>query len=229
MAILLAIATFLTIVFVSYLMERRAAARQAARESAADGAEPALRLEAGTEPVWVAGYRLPAPLHYHLGHTWANVLSSGMVAVGLDDFGQRLFGPALRLELPSPGDWLKQGVTAFTARANGRSAGLLAPVEGEVVEVNPEAARNPAVVGNDPYGRGWLFKVRCPGLAANLKNLIHGKLAQRWIEDQSEQLELELMAIKGSVLQDGGRPAADFADHLDPGEWQRLATLFFRT
>jgi glycine cleavage system H lipoate-binding protein len=229
MAILLAIATFLVIVLVNYLMQRRADAREAARESTADGVEPALRLEAGTEPVWVAGYRLPAPLHYHLGHTWANVLSSGMVAVGLDDFGQRLFGPALRLQLPSPGDWLKQGVTGFTATANGRSAGLLAPVEGEVVEVNPDVVRNPAVLGTDPYGRGWLFKVRCPGLSANLKNLIHGKLAQRWTEDQSEQLELELMAIKGSVLQDGGRPAVDFADHLDSREWRRLAAHFFRS
>jgi len=229
MAIVLAILTFVVIVLVSYVMQRRAAAGETGSEPSAHAVEPTLRLDAGAEPVWVAGFRLPEQLHYHFGHTWARALTPGTVAIGLDDFGQRLLGPGLRLKLPSPGAWLKQGASAFTVTANDRSANLLAPVDGEVLEVNHEAVRKPALVGNDPYGTGWLFKVRCPSLDSNLKNLIHGKLARRWIEDQSEQLELELMAIKGSVLQDGARPAEDFADHLEPGEWRRLAQLFFRS
>ena len=85
-----------------------------------------------------------------------------------------------------------------------RSAAFLAPVEGEVVEVNKELRKNPALATEDPYGRGWVLKLRANDLATNLKNLLSGRMARRWMEESREALELRLMALSGSVLQDGG-------------------------
>jgi hypothetical protein len=66
-------------------------------------------------------------------------------------------------------------------------------------------------------------------LAANLRNLLSGRLARRWIEDARESLDLRLMALSGSVLQDGGEPVADYARHLPDQEWKRLVGEFLLT
>jgi hypothetical protein len=96
-----------------------------------------------------------------------------------------------------------------------------------VVAVNPELKKEAALATRDPYRRGWLFKVRTPQLTAGVRNLLHGRLARTWTEDAGQQLQLRLMALSGSVLQDGGVPAPDFARHLDAAEWRRLTDHFF--
>ena len=66
-------------------------------------------------------------------------------------------------------------------------------------------------------------------LAASLRNLLSGSLARRWVEDAKEQLELRLMALSGSVLQDGGEPAPDYAEHVPTDDWKRLVEQFLLT
>jgi glycine cleavage system H protein len=221
MTVLLVIAFFATFIFIDYLLTRRKAAQEAAARLVS--ALPSL------EPVWVAGYRLPEELHYHRGHVWVRPLDRATVLVGLDDFARRLIGSARGLRLPTIGDWLHQGGSGFGVQLDGRAAELVAPVEGEVVEVNPELRRNPALATDDPYGRGWVLKVRSADLAANLRNLLSGRLARRWMEDSRESLDLRLMALSGSVLQDGGEPVADFARHLPTEDWKRLVGEFLLT
>jgi hypothetical protein len=105
----------------------------------------------------------------------------------------------------------------------------LAPVEGEVVTVNSELTTHPQLTTDDPYGRGWVLRVKSAGLAANLRNLLTGSLARRFMEDAREGLDLRLMALSGSVLQDGGEPVADFARHLPTDVWRRLIGDFLLT
>ena len=232
MAALLALLTILIFVAIDYLVSRRALQRAGAPEPQAVASAieptPADPMPA-LEPVWVAGYQMPEELHYHRGHTWARVLSPDTVAIGVDDFARRLIGRASAIEVPAVGAWLRQGASGVRIESNGRSAEVLSPVEGEVIEVNPGLREHPAHSTADPFGRGWLCKVRSANLAANLRNLMHGSLAQRWIEDSREQLEMRLMALSGSVLQDGGEVAPDFARHVDDKDWEALVELFLLT
>lgn len=233
MGALLAILTFAAFILVDWLLTRRAATREAPSDAVIpvtfDRSPPRPEPELRLEPVWVAGYNVPDALHYHRGHTWARVEGPDTVAVGIDDFSRRLLGRAEAVQLPRQGAYLRQGGRGVHVDVAGRGADLVSPMDGEVVEVNEAVCREPHLATDDPYGRGWLFKVRSTNLAAGLRNLLSGSLARRWIEDAREQLDLRLMALSGSVLQDGGEPAPDFATHLETKEWKALVEAFLLT
>lgn len=229
MAALLAILMFVLFAGLDWYLSTRKARRAAAVPATVPAplAEPGLKPAA--EPVWIGGYELPSDLLYHPGHTWVRPIGADMAEVGITDFARRLTGSATRVKLPGIGTWLLQGGKGFRLEHKGREANFLAPIEGEVVEVNPQVKKTPSVGTEDPYGRGWLFRVRSANLRANLRNLISGSLAKRWMQDAREQLELRLMALSGSVLQDGGEPAADFSDHLEDEDWSSLVEQFLLT
>jgi len=214
MTVLLVIATFAGFMLVDFFIHRHA---HAAVEVPLPVAEPPVR-----EPVWVAGYEMPDGLHFHPGHTWARVVEGGHVVVGIDDFAGRLLGAARKVALPAPGTWLRQGEAKVSFAVDDRTAQVVSPVEGEVVAVNPQLEAHPELAKDDPYGRGWLFKLAPGDLKTSLRNLLGGRLAHRWMEDSRERLDLGLMALSQSVLQDGGEPAHDFARHISDEEWRRL-------
>jgi glycine cleavage system H protein len=220
MTVLLVLAFFVALITMDYVVTRRRLSREARALAAAI---PAL------EPAWVAGYQMPETLYYHRGHTWARPLDADTVLVGVDDFARRLIGPAVTVKSPSRGDWVHQGGRGFAVKLDGKVAQLVSPVEGEVVEVNRDLAEKPGLATDDPYGRGWVLKVKAPNLADNLRNLLSGRLARKWMEDSREALELRLMALSGSVLQDGGEPAADLGRHLPKADWERLVHEFLLT
>lgn len=217
MTVLLVILTFSAFILLDLLLSRQEERREAPVRVRVPASVPA-------EPVWVAGYQLPDDRHYHRGHTWAQVLEDGSVAVGMDDFARRLVGGAERVALPGRGRWLRQGEASFGVGLDGREAKLVSPLEGEVVEVNEALQKEPRTATDDPYGRGWFVKLRAADTARELKNLLSGSLARRFMEDAREGLDLRLMALSGSVLQDGGEPVADFARHLPDEDWRRLVS-----
>jgi glycine cleavage system H lipoate-binding protein len=228
MTALLVLATFLFFAGLDYLLHRRKAAAHGgvAAAVAVPEAETAPAAPA-PEPVFVAGYQLPDDRQYHPCHTWVRFTGPDTAVVGIDDFAAKLTGRAKGVRLPHAGDWVRPGEKAARVEVEGRSTEFVSPVDGEVVEVNPDLKKEPALATWDPYGRGWLFKVHSAGLAASARNLLKGRLARAWTEDSSQQLNLRLMALSGSVLQDGGTPAPDFARHLDAAEWKRLTDQFF--
>src|SRR5690349_6966141 len=115
-------------------------------------------------------FQLPAGVKLHPGHTWARLEQDGLVTVGIDDFAHKLVGPST-VALPAIGARVAQGEPALALRDEGKSVDLLSPVDGTVLAVNPALSGGVAV--EDPYGAGWLFKVKPARLAANLRQL-HG-------------------------------------------------------
>ena len=198
-----------------------------------------LPAEAGTalEPVKIspepatAGswFQLPDEFHFHRGHTWAVPLGDGVFKVGMNDFAQRLIGPAAVLELPKPGHCLQQGEKGWRVQANGDGVDLLSPVPGEVVGVNEEVLRAPSLVCDDPYGQGWLLKVRVGSESAALKNLLPGRLARVWVDEASQELSNLVGGELGPVLQDGGVPMPGLARQLAGDRWPEIAAKLLLT
>jgi glycine cleavage system H protein len=224
MVVILVLLTVLAFLAVDYVISRRQRALAVSETASAPVVEPVAE-----HPVWVAGYNLPEKLHYHRGHTWVRVLDDDTVVVGIDDFARRLVGGVKRVLLPSPGSSAVQGAIAFAVDLGGRVARFLSPVSGEVVEVNTRLEEQGSRMLEDPYGRGWVMKIRARDLAANLRNLLSGRLARRWMEDTREAMQLQLMALTGSVIQDGGELAPDFAQQLSEEEWRALTREFLLT
>jgi len=205
--------------FWRYLNGGRALARQAVRAHRPAGA---------TATATTGWFTVPGDVLLHPGHTWARAGADGLVAVGIDDFAARLIGPVERLGLPRPGSAVAQGAPAFVAADGSQRVGLVSPVDGRVAEVNPLAARGD-LWQLEPYGAGWLFKVRPDRLSANQRQLLAGEAAQRWVEQAGASLAARASPQLGAVLQDGGVPVHGIARELQPERWTELCREFFRT
>ena len=172
-------------------------------------------------------FHVPPGVHVHPGHTWARLETDGLVTVGIDDFAQKLVGPAA-VELPALGARVAQGEPALALCDEGASVPMLSPVDGTVVAVNRAVGESAAALA-DPYGAGWLFKVKAPRLAANLRQLHAAAPANRMLEDAGEALVLRMDPELGRLLQDGGTPVHGIARALAGDGWAALARELFRT
>jgi len=224
MTVILVVLTICAFLLIEHVLQR---GRE--REVSHVGASLQRALEEEAVPQTAAGIRLPAPLYYHQGHAWVHWVSPDQAYVGLDDFGRRLLGKRAEVELPAVGTNLRQGKDSVAIRRNGDEAQLLVPISGEVVEVNPELTRDPGLVHEDSYARGWLYKIRSPELFKELPNLLRGTLAVRWMEDTFARFQHRMMLASGSVIQDGGGLVEDVAERLDHDQWCRLVEEFMLT
>jgi glycine cleavage system H lipoate-binding protein len=173
-------------------------------------------------------FAVPADVDVHPGHTWARLEADGTVSVGLDDLGHRLIGEVDRIELPVTGARVEQGEAAVRLGADGRAVGLLSPVDGDVVSTNQSLSSAPGRFA-EPYGQGWLFRVRPTRWSRNRAQLLSGQAARDWIEEQGRLLSLRLSPQPVPMLQDGGAPVHGIARELDPQHWDDVAREFFRT
>lgn len=150
-----------------------------------------------------------------------------MVRIGLDDFAARLAGKVDAIELPARGRWLRQGEKGWTLTRGEHRFQMLSPIEGEVIDVNMEALKNASLVHDDPFGAGWLVTVHAPAADANLKNLLKGRLAQRWMEESVAALNSKIDGRAGVYLQDGGHAVPDVLTQVAEERWDALLREFF--
>jgi glycine cleavage system H protein len=98
-------------------------------------------------------------LYFSPAHLWVRV-DGDTAEVGLSDYLQDQMGEITSLNLPDLGDVLRARRRMGHVESDDASSPIDAPVSGEVIEVNSEALENPDAVNSDPYGAGWLLKVR---------------------------------------------------------------------
>jgi glycine cleavage system H protein len=173
-------------------------------------------------------FNLPeGKIYYHQGHSWAIPESGNVVKVGIDDFAQKLVGRIDAVKFPKVGSQVVQGEKAWSLHVGAKSIDMLSPVDGNIVEVNETLIGSPESIGKDPYGQSWLLKVQVPKVSANLKNLLSGALARKWMEGIKENLFARMNYNLGAVSQDGGVPVYGIARSLDPEKWDEIVKEYF--
>ena len=107
---------------------------------------------------------IPADLLYTKDHEWIRVEGDSGI-VGVTDFAQSELGDVVFIEIETCGETLKKEETFGTIEAVKTVSDLFMPVSGEVLEVNPELESAPESINKDPYGKGWMIKLKITDLS----------------------------------------------------------------
>ena len=103
---------------------------------------------------------VPPDLKYTKTHEWVRNLPDGTVEIGITDHAQHALGDLVFVEVPEGGRAVAVGEPAAVVESVKAASDVYSPIAGVVVQGNPGLASEPEAVNNDPYGKGWLMRVR---------------------------------------------------------------------
>ncbi|QQS49892.1 MAG: glycine cleavage system protein GcvH [Bacteroidota bacterium] len=122
---------------------------------------------------------IPANLKYTKDHEWIR-LEGNTAVIGVTDYAQGELGDVVFIEIETMGESLDKEEVFGTIEAVKTVSDLFMPVAGEVIEINPQLEDNPELVNKDPYGEGWLIKIKVSDVA-QLTDLLDAKAYQELI------------------------------------------------
>jgi glycine cleavage system H protein len=199
MTVVLVLVTFLIFALADFVLSRGKVPHVAEKAT-----------EPGLEPAFVDGFAVSSKVRYHPGHAWCMQERKHLERVGVDEFAAALAGPVDRIELPRPGQWIRQGQKAWGFSRKGEKVEMVSPIEGEVIEVNSEVAKDPSIIRSDPYGRGWLMVVHVPDEENTGRNLLPKSLVPNWMRGAVEALYSRQPQLVGRYR---GRWRASYRGH----------------
>jgi len=124
---------------------------------------------------------IPSDLKYLDSHEWARLESDGTVTVGISDHAQGSLGDLVFVEVPEVGKTLAKGGAAAVVESVKAASDVYSPISGEVIAANEALGASPELVNQDPYGAGWLFKVK-PSNAGELEQLLDAPAYEKVVE-----------------------------------------------
>jgi glycine cleavage system H protein len=114
--------------------------------------------------------KIPSNLLYTQDHEWVRI-ENHIAYIGITDFAQSELGDIVYVEIETKGETLKQNDVFGTVEAVKTVSDLFLPINGEVLESNPKLVDSPELVNEDPYGEGWMIKLKMEA-NADLKDLL---------------------------------------------------------
>lgn len=223
MVALLVLTTILLFLTIDYFAQRSNAPAAEAVASA-----PPLRPAADL-------IRVPGDTWLAQGHVWARVEPYGTVRVGTDRLAGTLLGAIDRAAIVRQGSEVRAGDPIATVAHGGRTITLRSPVDGVVTAINDELAANPNAVLLDPFGQGWMARIRPVALGPAMKRMFVAEEANAFLRDELRKLRELLTAAPALqpamavTLPDGGLPADGLAERLDDRSWSAVAAGLYGT
>ena len=127
----------------------------------------------------------PTDRRYSRDHEWAKNEDDGTVLVGITSYAQEHLGDIVFLDLPKVGATLSQTQKLGEVESVKSVSDIISPVSGEVVAINQAAIDNPELVNEDPYGEGWLVRVK-PSQPADMDALMAAADYESFLETLDE-------------------------------------------
>ena len=138
----------------------------------------------------IKGYNMPDELYYHKDHSWARVEGT-KVTVGMNDFFQKESGDIVFIDLPEEEDDVEQGEICGKIQSRKWIGKLVAPVSGEIVEINEELEEDTSLINTDPYDKGWILVIEAGNLDSELGDLMQGEALIDFIDKEVKIAEEE--------------------------------------
>ena len=104
--------------------------------------------------------KVPADLKYTKSHEWVRTLGDGTVEIGITDHAQHALGDLVFVEVPDAGRTVKADEPCAVVESVKAASDVYAPIAGQITAGNPRLAAEPEVVNSDPYGEGWLMRLK---------------------------------------------------------------------
>jgi glycine cleavage system H protein len=140
--------------------------------------------------VEIKGYNMPDDLYYHAEHSWARV-DGNRVTVGMTDFFQKEAGDIVYIDLPDEEEEVSQGEVCGKIQSRKWIGKLVAPVSGEIVQINEDLVEETGLINTDPYGKGWILVIEASDLESEIEKLIRGDAVADFIEKEVQRAEEE--------------------------------------
>ena len=117
---------------------------------------------------------IPGDLKFLKSHEWARIEDNGHITVGISDHAQQALGDLVFVEAPEPGRHVNAGETCAVVESVKAASDVYSPVSGEVVAGNADLGGQPELINSDPYGAGWIMRVR-PDDKAQFASMLDAK------------------------------------------------------
>ncbi len=220
MTVLFVVTTILVFLTIDYFV-RRARERKEVRAVASVS-----RPRSQSMPV-----RIPEGIFFARSHTWLNIVPSGKVYLGVDDFVSRLLEKPRITFLNKAGDRVRKGDPIMLLQEDSRELTVHAPVDGEILSVNEPLVSKPEMMKELLFTDGWayLFKPKRP---SELKDMLLGEETRQWIAEEFRRLRDVFAGISQhgemvpALLQDGGPPVAGVMKQMPESVWNRFEREF---
>lgn len=161
--------------------------------------------------------KIPQGLFYSKNHTWAHLDKSGAASVGLDDLLLHLTGEVTLSNLRDPGEYVNKGDVIASIGHMGKFLRIFSPISGEIMSTNSIIRDSPGILNEDPYGKGWVYKIKPSDWMAETRSLYLAEEATAWLKRDLDRFK-DFLAVtmmkyspgtSGIILQDGG----ELCDH----------------
>ena len=126
---------------------------------------------------------VPNELKYTKEHEWLREEADGTFTVGITEHAQELLGDMVFIDLPEVGTQVGQGDDCSVAESVKAASDIYAPISGEIVAVNAELEDSPEQVNSEPYGSGWILRIKASD-ATELEALLDAAAYEALLEDE---------------------------------------------
>ena len=128
---------------------------------------------------------VPDELKYAESHEWARLEEDGSVTVGISDHAQEALGDLVFVETPLVGNRVAAQDACAVVESVKAASDIYAPVTGEIIEANPALTDAPELINSDPYGEGWIMRIR-PDEVGELEALLTAEEYQAQISSEED-------------------------------------------
>ncbi|MEM7283465.1 MAG: glycine cleavage system protein GcvH [Pseudomonadota bacterium] len=123
-------------------------------------------------------------LRYTKSHEWVRLMEDESVMVGISDHAQGALGELVFVELPEVDTEISSGDACAVVESVKAASDIYSPINGEIVEANEALADSPELVNQDPYGDGWIMRIR-PNDPAELEELLDAEAYTELLQDEA--------------------------------------------
>lgn len=103
---------------------------------------------------------VPSELKYVASHEWLRMEDDGTLTIGITDHAQEALGDIVYVELPEVGDTVAVDDEVAVVESVKAASDVYAPITGEVVAINEALEDDPEIINTDPYGEGWMYRIK---------------------------------------------------------------------